>query len=503
MLRVIKFALRYGHDLTPDTLAAVRSNAGKLKNAEPDAVAAILANIVLKESTYKEAIKWMDRLGLLTVLAEMLTDTGQKTRQFRTTMQNYVNSQKMDMVFALMDVGLPLGAAVNFLSSEEQQRVREIALGMDRDEAWEFLGMLRKPGNAFKDRDFQPGLERKYGITKKQKGRFYPIVARANRALLLADPTLAHNPSKLRQLVERQVEIDMRNTRLAALRHDPWKQDTDHKGRPRWRTTGYDVGSTYTFQITETGPNNYEWWTEVEHRMGGVDSLDGSARSVAEAARAMGIRPPRMAHRVASRFIGRTATFGGKVTGDRSSVGLFLPLPEHLAEQYPALSEDDSPSHSTLLYVGPVEAGREKDFLAVLENVIGHEPGPIQAWLNGVDQFVHPDQDRTVFYTPVRFSRDVGELRDRIWVALEEAGFEVNHRFPLAFFPHVTLEYADSTDARYDGPVPDGAWEFDTIQVWGLPKVVDVHLGRFDQHLLGLRERQEADLLTAWGELLG
>jgi 2'-5' RNA ligase len=198
---------------------------------------------------------------------------------------------------------------------------------------------------------------------------------------------------------------------------------------------------------------------------------------------------------------GRTAA----VTGKGDSVGLFIPLPEDLAALYPKLTEDTSPPHVTLLYVGEVPKDRELDFLAVLQDVLGKEPGPVQAWTNGVDKFVHPVRGRTVFYTPIRFSRDMGSVRDKLTSALTDAGFEVENSFPLAYHAHTTLGYHDGTDLQWTGDVPDGAWEFNSVQVWGLSKVHEVPLGSYDAYLLeleDLRRKNAAALRADWGPLL-
>lgn len=180
-----------------------------------------------------------------------------------------------------------------------------------------------------------------------------------------------------------------------------------------------------------------------------------------------------MIQRVASRFL------EAKDRPVGTSVGLFLPLPAELAGQFPSLGENDtSPPHVTLLYVGEVTKDREKEFLRVVREVLANEPGPVRAWLNGVDKFVHSEQAREVFYVPVRFSRDMGMVRDRLAAELQTAGFEIKNRFPLAYSPHVTLGYFDG----FDNPTPtapEGAWEFDSAQVWGLAKKYDIDLGTF------------------------
>jgi 2'-5' RNA ligase len=210
--------------------------------------------------------------------------------------------------------------------------------------------------------------------------------------------------------------------------------------------------------------------------------------------------------RVATRYLrrwARQATVEGTVTGDGTShVGLFIPLPAELAAQFPPLTNDTSPSHVTLLYVGTLEADRQEEFLDVLAKTLATEPGPVRAWLDGVDKFVHPADDREVFYSPVRFSRDMGMVRDRLTAELKDAGFEVANSFPLAYCPHTTLAYVDGLDHAFHGKPPTGAWEFSTVQVWGLPELHTLSLGSFVQHDMTLKDRQESGLLSDWGEML-
>jgi 2'-5' RNA ligase len=168
---------------------------------------------------------------------------------------------------------------------------------------------------------------------------------------------------------------------------------------------------------------------------------------------------------------------------------LFLPLPPSLASQYPSLApEDDSPPHITLLYVGEVPKAKEELFVSTVMNVLANEPSPILASLDEVDHFVHPHQNRQVFYSRVRFSRDVAELRDRVWLALEEAGFAVKHSFPLAFFPHVTLGYIEDAGAKFvwTGVTPQGMWDIRSVAVWGISKPVEIALGTYKPESLPL-----------------
>ena len=173
-----------------------------------------------------------------------------------------------------------------------------------------------------------------------------------------------------------------------------------------------------------------------------------------------------------------------KTTGDGKSVGFFLPVPDELAAQFPSLGkEDTSPPHVTLLYVGEVPKAREKEFISVATEALAKQPGPVIATIGAPDFFVHPEENRRVWYSAVTFSKDVAELRDRLWLALEGAGFTVEDARPLAYTPHITLAYVNGEaheHSAWKGNVPGGAWSFDSVAVWGLTKDVEVFLGEFD-----------------------
>lgn len=183
--------------------------------------------------------------------------------------------------------------------------------------------------------------------------------------------------------------------------------------------------------------------------------------------------------------------------GNGTQVGLFLPLPPSVASQFPDLgAEDTSPPHVTLLYVGAVPAEKEELFVSTLRPVLAKQAAPIIATLSEPD-YVHPDKVRRVWHSRVRFSKDVAEIRDRAWLALEEAGFAVEHSYPLAFFPHVTLAYVPDANshAPWGGPVPKGSWEIRSVAVWGLREPVDLQLGTFKPQTVGTRQASKGDQL--------
>ncbi|MDB4278159.1 2'-5' RNA ligase family protein [Deltaproteobacteria bacterium] len=405
IIRIIKFAHKYGFKLPSDTKAAAMRQAKGLKRI-PAKVWGALHDIVLESSQYKKALVVMDDLGVIDVLKEMV----QEDRQFRTTLSGYTNKRGVAFMFDLMDLGLPVGGSIKFLNNNEQRRFREITTGMDRDEALYFLAAIKKPGNAVNDGTFQPGLESKYGITKREKGTFFPMVAQVSRDLLLDDPLLVGNTTKLKRLIADRVETQMAKLRRASSRRASLNES--------W---GLTMGTTDT------------------------------------------------------EFVPSMSKCAG-VTGKGESVGMFIPLPKELADQFPSLgADDDSPTHVTLFYGGGVPKERQEEYINTIKGVLSGF-GPIKARLGDVDYFTHVEKQRRVAYVRVWFSRDMGSLRDRLRSAIEDAGFESKDSFPLAYNPHVTLAYMDGLDSEYSGPVPEGDWQFDSIPLWGLPQKHDISL---------------------------
>lgn len=168
----------------------------------------------------------------------------------------------------------------------------------------------------------------------------------------------------------------------------------------------------------------------------------------------------------------------GRKTGVGESIGLFIPLPKKLAKRFPSLGEDDpSPSHVTFLYIGDVKEADKQDKLVELlrECLRKWWPGA-KATLDKLEYFDHHDKDRRVPYVSVKFDKDLSGFQKRVQQELRDAGFEINDKFP-EFKPHVTLAYMPGLDAVWKGNVPKGSWEFDEMEVWGLPKVHKIKLG--------------------------
>ena len=185
MLRAIKFMNRYGFKVAPDVAAAIRRNATKLRNVPYEAVATLLVNTILTEKKYKTALKTMDELGLLDVIAAMIRDDP----RFRNSMERWISNRKVIFLFDLMDVGLSSGTRLNFLAKSQQAKLRTVALGLPEGVPEKLVAALKQPGRVM---DTQ-ALIKEFKLTGKQIAKLADIA----RELLLDNPDLMSNKKNL------------------------------------------------------------------------------------------------------------------------------------------------------------------------------------------------------------------------------------------------------------------------------------------------------------------
>jgi tRNA nucleotidyltransferase/poly(A) polymerase len=183
LIRIVKFVSRYGFKLTPDTEAAAKRQAPKLRNVPHNAVSKLLAE-VLVESKAKQAIALMDHLGLLDVVREMV----QEVKPFREALNNWGNSQSVQYMFTLMDIGLVTSAKVGFLTPAQQSRVRDLAADLSAEDAEEFLAVLKQPGKVISMGSIGAAL----GLSGAGMGTVQTVA----RQELLANPSLRFSPAK-------------------------------------------------------------------------------------------------------------------------------------------------------------------------------------------------------------------------------------------------------------------------------------------------------------------
>lgn len=198
MLRAIKFLVKYGFTIRGDVEDSIRRNAGKLRNAPPNALTTILIDTLLKDpKSAKKSLKEMKRLGLLDIVADLM----RSDQQFGATMQRWANDRKVLFLFDMMDMGLPMNARIDFLSPKQQARLRQVALLMPEGEPEAYLNALKQPGKAMQDKGFIPMMAKERGLKGKSFGQFAKRVSDRARDLMLANPVLWKNPAQLRQSV--------------------------------------------------------------------------------------------------------------------------------------------------------------------------------------------------------------------------------------------------------------------------------------------------------------
>jgi len=201
MLRAIKFMVKYGFTIDPAVAASIKRNAYKVRSAPQNAIATLLIETILGESSYEKALVEMDRLGLLLPVADMIRED----RAFRSTMENWVSNKKVLFLFDLLDVGLPLDARIGFLSASQQQRLRQVSLGLPEGEPERLLKALKQPGLAIGDKAFLPSLAQAGGFQGRERGVFMQQVQGIARELLLEDPALVNTPLVFRRSLADQL----------------------------------------------------------------------------------------------------------------------------------------------------------------------------------------------------------------------------------------------------------------------------------------------------------
>ena len=162
---------------------------------------------------------------------------------------------------------------------------------------------------------------------------------------------------------------------------------------------------------------------------------------------------------------------------------VLLPVPSNLAELWPKVrgGGDTTPPHFTLLFVGPCAPNAWEPLVQRLAKIAQETP-PFQIKLSpGVAWFTSHDEsldNREIAHKKPdeQSSKMMGRLHQRMRAEVEKLlGHEVKH-FKGPFKAHSTLRYEPKRS--YNGPVPEGSWTADTIEVMGAGgKKVSLPLG--------------------------
>jgi 2'-5' RNA ligase len=163
--------------------------------------------------------------------------------------------------------------------------------------------------------------------------------------------------------------------------------------------------------------------------------------------------------------------YEGFLDKDNEFLGVFIPLPRHLADQFPPKGpgEDPSPSHVTFLILGPCTLPEQHRLLL---ETLGRffralRPGPMVFQTGGLGYF--DGEDKTVAHVQIVPPASLYGVREALISELQFAGLPVDLTFP-EWVPHTTLGYLDPGE-EWDGPVPEGEWQASWLELWGCPKV--------------------------------
>lgn len=141
-------------------------------------------------SKQKQIIAELEKLGIL----EVVRDVARTDKSFRLALSNWADKEaSLDLFFHLIDVGMPVGARLRFLSDEQAQRVREITVQMTATESDRFVEVLHQPGKVIDTAALM--------VEFKLKGRDVARITDVARQLLLRTPALLSAPSRLEDLV--------------------------------------------------------------------------------------------------------------------------------------------------------------------------------------------------------------------------------------------------------------------------------------------------------------
>lgn len=177
MLRILKFLLRYDLNISPDVVASVKRNAGKLKGMPWEAVANILVGDILKSPRATMGIKVMRSLGLLDVIVEMVKTVPPFSAYLTREIAN--GNYSVEILLELADLGIA-GRVLDFLNPAQQARFKQNVSGWSGDEARRYLEILRKPSLD------SMALIQEFALPKQDRGILTPLA----REALLADPDL-------------------------------------------------------------------------------------------------------------------------------------------------------------------------------------------------------------------------------------------------------------------------------------------------------------------------
>jgi tRNA nucleotidyltransferase/poly(A) polymerase len=237
MIRAVKFTIKYGFKIPPDLEASIRRNASRLRQIPPGHITNMLIETFLRDPSGKKALMEMDRLGLLAVIREIAQDN----KSFRQSLANWAESEaSVAFLFDLMDLGMPVGKKLTFLSPEDVSRVREVTFDMTPAKGEAYVSVLKQPGRVL---DF-PSLIQEFDL----KGPGVGVLTDVARRSLLEDPDLIDDSRRFSDQVRQRLMSKRVASRVLASVRRPSVEESDspreYLGSPLSTRPDYGRGSS-------------------------------------------------------------------------------------------------------------------------------------------------------------------------------------------------------------------------------------------------------------------
>ena len=192
MVRAVKFLIKYGFTISAETKRSILKNAPLMKKIPSSALSQLmLGTILANERTIPLALAKLEELGLLSdVRRRMISE-----KPFRSAFENWSKSIGVRAMLDVMDMGLPMRTPLSKYNNEQRGKIQTNVVGMEREEALEYLQLLSKPTTVFSDRRFLMSLVPK-DLPKKQIGLWMRKAADLLVEALLDNPNLSEREAK-------------------------------------------------------------------------------------------------------------------------------------------------------------------------------------------------------------------------------------------------------------------------------------------------------------------
>lgn len=255
----------------------------------------------------------------------------------------------------------------------------------------------------------------------------------------------------------------------------------DHAWSPGMSETSYDAGHTHQVVIQNGKVLILPAGDRHSHRMTGLTEERAQRSGAVAVSEKKGCNKCGRTDRDMRAGLCDKCAFPSKkneATEDEElteTVGVFIRIPEWLAAKWPKNTQDDSPPHVTMLYVGACTPDKYEGVREALREVC-KDVEPFTLDVSDYGEFVAtkpgvaPEKNMTIAHMIPRVmdgKRELAEIHEKLWAACERRGITCDHFRDGPFKPHITLKYMQPGSDPYDGPRPQGRFTVRYLDLWG------------------------------------